>query len=97
MKISRQIASLIYDILVQIGAPEGMREAFIHSHSKDEFQMEWRFQGKLGFGGKFWNEWSYLEEKPKWRVSCYTEDENVKTDKIIKDTNEKLYALAQTL
>ena len=39
MKISRQIASLIYDILVQIGAPEGMREAFIHSHSKDEFQM----------------------------------------------------------
>jgi hypothetical protein len=59
--------------------------------------MEWRFQGLLGFGGKFWNEYSYGEKRPKWRVSCYTEDENPKTDKIIKETNEKLYTLAQTL
>jgi hypothetical protein len=97
MKIPVQTASAIYDILVEIGATEYMREAFIHSHSTDVNQAEWRFQGKLGFGGKFWNEWSYLEYKPKWRVSCYAEDETPKTLKIIKDTNEKLNALAETI
>lgn len=97
MKMTRETAAAVYDILVQIGASESMRAAFIHTHATDEHQIEWRFQGKLGFGGKFWNQWSYMEKRPEWRVSCYTEDENIKTDKIIKDTNEKLNILAQTI
>jgi hypothetical protein len=96
MKMTKQTASLVYDILVEIGALELMRKAFIYTQSHEDCQ-EWRFEGKLGFGGKFWNEWSYLENKPLWRVSCYTEDENPKTDKIIKDTNEKLNILMQTI
>lgn len=96
MKMTKETAAKVYKILEDIGAASSMREAFISTQSREDCN-EWRFQGKLGFGGKFWNEWSYLEERPLWRVSCYTEDENAKTDKIVKETNEKLYALAQTL
>jgi len=97
MKLSADIANKVYDILVEIGASETMRKAFVWTHTKDENQLEWRFQGKLGFGGKFWNEWSYLEEKPKWRVSCYSEDETSKREKIIEETNTKLCTLSETL
>lgn len=97
MKLSEKIANKIYDILVEIGAPERMRDAFVDTHMIYHDQLEWRFQGKLGFGGKFWNEYSYLEEKPKWRVSCYSEDETPERERIIEETNEKLNTLAQSL
>jgi len=86
MKLSKDIATKIYKILEDIGAPTSMRESFIWSQTRDDIH-EWRFQGKLGFGGKFWNEWSYIEEKHKWRVSCYTEDETPEREKLINDTN----------
>jgi hypothetical protein len=97
MKLSIDVANQIYDILIEIGASEIYRKAFIWTHTQDENQVEWRFQGKLRFGGKFWNEWSYLEEKPKWRISCYFEDETPKRLKLIEETNEKLRTLANTL
>ena len=96
MKLTLDIANKVYDILVEIGALEIMRDAFIHTQSTEECN-EWRFQGKLGFGGKFWNEWSYLDDEPKWRVSCYSEDETPEREKIIEETNQKLRTLAQTL
>jgi len=96
MKLTLDIANKVYDILVEIGASEIMRDAFIHTQSTEECN-EWRFQGKLRFGGKFWNEWSYLDNEPKWRVSCYSEDETPERKKIIEETNKKLDTLAQTL
>lgn len=96
MKLTKEIATKIYDILENIGASSNMREAFVLSQTHDDIN-EWRFQGLLGFGGKFWNEWSYIEEKYKWRVSCYTEDENPKRLKLIEETNEKLNTLVQSL
>ena len=92
-KLTREIAQKIYIILEDIGASSSMRESFIYLQSTSEI-TEWRFQGLLGFGGKFWNEWSYIEERPKWRVSCYTEDENPKRLQLIEKTNEKLEELA---
>jgi hypothetical protein len=52
--------------------------------------------------GDLWASWglvenfgtSYSANKPKWRVSCYLEDENEKTIKIIEETNNKLKLLA---
>jgi len=96
MKLTPEIAQKIYIILEDIGAPSSMREAFISSQTREEIH-EWRFQGLLGFGGKFWNEWSYMDEKYQWRVSCYSEDENPKRERLIKETNERLNTLAQTL
>ena len=97
MKLTEEIANKVYNILEEIGAVPRMRDAFVRDHSSYSDQHEWRFQGKLGFGGKFWNEWSYLDDEPKWRVSCYSEDETPEREKIIEETNQKLRALAQTL
>ena len=97
MKMTKEIADRVYDILTEIGAAPYMRDAFIETHARDEFQIEWRFQGQLGFGGKFWNEYSYGQKKYQWRVSCYSEDENRKRLEIIKETNDKLRDLAQQI
>jgi hypothetical protein len=97
MKMSREVAGRIYDILEEIGARSDMRDIFVYSHITDEFQREWRFQGQLGFGGKFWNEYSYFDKKYEWRVSCYSEDENRKRLEIITAVNRKLKDLAQEI
>lgn len=96
-KLTKDIANKVYDILVDIGASENMRDIFVYAHITDKFQVEWRFMGLLGFGGKFWNEWSYFDEKFNWRVSCYSEDENEKREQLIKETNKKLDALASSI
>jgi hypothetical protein len=96
MQLPEKIAHQVYDILVEIGAPENMRKAFVWTQTHEDCN-EWRFEGKLGFGGKFWNEWSYIEEKFKWRVSCYSEDETPEREKLINETNQKLNILANTL
>lgn len=97
MRISENIADKIYDILVEIGASERMRKCFILTHAWDDDQHEWRFEGKLGFGGKFWNDWLYLQDKPIWRVNCYSEDETPERLEIIEKTNEKLQKLADSI
>ena len=51
-KITKEKAGKVYDLLV--GAYEPDRDNFIYHHteSKDGCS-EWRFCGKLGFGGKY--------------------------------------------
>lgn len=92
MKLTIDLANKVYDILEEIGASSNMRDAFIHTQTTEDCD-EWRFQGKLGFGGKFWNEWSYLDRRYSWRVSCYTEDETPQREKLINETNIKLQKL----
>jgi hypothetical protein len=50
---------------------------------------EYRFQGKLGFGGKFWN------TNNKFYISSYPEDLNEDTKKIINIVNELLKPIYQ--
>jgi len=65
-------ANAVYDLLVEHcdapGSPDSwMRENFIH-HQTAGSTDEYRFQGSLGFGGKFWN------CNGQWYVSAYPED-----------------------
>ena len=62
------LANKVYDVLVNLGgAGEHMRHSFVHHHTQDLPCGEWRFQGKLFFGGKFRDQ--------TFTVDCYREDE----------------------
>lgn len=83
-------ASLAYDVLVEeCGAAESMRSEFIREHMKQPWYWptEFRFQGNLGFGGKFWN------ETGGWRVSCFSEDETSDRSQRMLKANQRLEAL----
>ena len=82
--MSEEKANKIYDLLVSIGgASETMRNAFIYHHSKDkDICEEWRFCGKLGFGGKYRSRYN--------AVDCYSEDETKERLKIITKLNLEL-------
>lgn len=78
-----QLANQIFDILVrEAGASEHDRGIFVSF--LDTRGREFCFWGKLGFGGKFWNNGS------DWYVTCYKEDETPARRKIIKKTNRAL-------
>ncbi len=57
-KLSVGIAHSIYNILVEVGAPETNRDSFVHHYTKPDStygpSAEWRFCGKYGMAGKFW-------------------------------------------
>lgn len=78
----------IFDVLVTCaGARESMWEDFLHSLRCGT--REYRFQGNLGFGGKYWPETN--------TVSCYTEDMTDHRRAIITDTNGHLAHCAARL
>ena len=82
--MTKEKANKVYDLLVEIGgASESDRENFVYHHStSSSICEEWRFGGKLGFGGKY--------RSQKNRVDCYKEDENEKTLEIINRLNNSL-------
>ncbi len=74
----------VYNLLVAIGgAHEYERESFVYHHL--EGCTEWRFQGQLGFGGKYYSE--------RNKVSCYSEDKTEHREYLIKKLNEELAKL----
>lgn len=82
----------IYKILVELaGATTGQtRDMFITwfvEESNFECSREFRFQGSLGFGGKFWR-------NGKFYVTCYSEDETPDRLMTIERTNGALSALS---
>ena len=86
-------AHKVYDVLVQeCQAPEGQRAAFVyHATSQDSNEWagwEWRFQGSLGFGGKYYHQHSGRQ----W-VSCYPEDETPERNEAIQRADARLEAL----
>lgn len=93
MKLQPTFAAEVYDILVTwAGAYDNKdsweRNNFIYDHTKTKYDVtEWRFCGKLGFGGKYWSDENC--------VTCYSEDETKERLEIIKITNEKLAELAK--
>ena len=77
-------ANKIYDVLVTLGgAAEIDRENFVYHHCEYKYNCtEWRFGGKLGFGGKY--------RCGNNRVDCYPEDETPQRKEIIEIINSKL-------
>jgi len=79
----------VYDVLEELGGAtgEGFRDSFIYNYTKDKYKSdEWRFQGHLGFGGKYRGERNV--------VDCYPEDETPERLKLIKKINKALKKLA---
>lgn len=60
-------ANAVYDVLVEhAGASEDGRDDFVFLQT-EEVVNEYRFMGRLGFGGKFWN------YHGRWYVTAYPE------------------------
>jgi len=73
----------VFDVLKEYaGAHESMRNDFVWNHTSPNKCSEYRFQGKLGFGGKYRSE--------RNTVDCYREDETPERLEIIRVTNKKL-------
>jgi len=87
---TKEAANAIYDLLVKVGgAYEGDRSSFVYHHSAEQAYLhtEWRFQGLLGFGGKFYT------DRERWRVGCYREDDTPERERIIAEMNKALEGL----
>lgn len=83
--MTKEKANKVYDLLVSIGgAYEQDRDNFVITHTEDNCD-EWRFIGKLGFGGKYRSEDN--------TVDCYLEDETPERVKIINELNIELAKL----
>lgn len=85
----------MYDVLIECaGARKDVydRNAFVQCALNWDyrFMFEYRFQGKLGSGGKIWLP---LHRDPS--VSCYTEDETTERNEMMEKTNQKLAALVK--
>ena len=73
----------VYSILVSVcGANESDRGPFFSEMLGSDPSREWRFQGHLGFGGKYWP----LQN----RVSSYPEDYTREREVIMQEANELL-------
>ena len=79
----------VYDVLTGLlGAPERERASFIcwWGGLRDK---EYRFCGRLGFGGKFWR------TSDAWYVSCYRENESPERIALIEEANDSLKRLRE--
>lgn len=86
MKIDKKTAEKIVEVLAdEVGFKDHLREPFIDYvlNGGNEF----RFQGDLGFGGKFYN------ASDKWRVGYYQEDHTPERDEAVWRVNHKLQSL----
>jgi hypothetical protein len=84
-------AKQVWSVLVAQGATEDSerwRVDFIRTQVYG--CVEYRFQGNLGFGGKFWNSGG------KWYVTCYPEDATPERRSLISAVNECLAKLKET-
>lgn len=85
--LSQEAASAVYALLMEKGgAHPHDRDHFIFTQSS-QFCGEWRFQGKLGFGGKFYRDGN------RWRVGLYREDETPERLQIVDEINDDLDVL----
>lgn len=74
---------LTFDLLVdKAGASEEDRWSFMHAFMKDDRDpVEYRFQGLLGFGGKFWR------SDGRHYVNYYQEDVTGEREKLVEVVN----------
>jgi len=82
MKLTKEQLEKLYEILINYaGASESGRDMFIHAHTKSDCK-EYRFQGKFGFGGKFWSH--YLD------INYYSENTTKELDRLQEIVNDKI-------
>lgn len=77
----------IYQILVEecgANTDDIAVRSFVYEFTKENPTSEYRFQGKLGFGGKF--------RYPRMTVDCYSEDETPAIRAMIEKANARLAA-----
>ena len=85
--LTTETAEVVWQILVDYAGAPGtddswMKDSFMAYVTEPSPLYEFRFQGKLGFGGKF-----YIEHNG-WRVSYYgREDYTTERDYAVKTTN----------
>lgn len=83
-KLPPKKAEHVWDALeIFGGAHPADREDFLYAVTTTGI-TEWRFQGKLGFGGKFWL------SNGRWYVSCYSEDLTPERIELVKRINDLL-------
>ncbi len=81
------ISDRVYTILIQeTGASPEDRFSFRNWFENQE-GFEYRFQGALGFGGKFWR------NNGRFYVTCYRENETPERLAVIEKTNAALAAI----
>lgn len=82
MVLTVEKAKAVYEILIEVCAANAReKDDFVYHHTKSDCN-EWRFQGNLGFGGKYWS--------GRNAVSCYPEHLTVEAEQIIKKANKML-------
>jgi len=89
--MNESTANAIWDILVaECGLRDDQRnrEHFVYNQTH-EVVREWRFQGALGFGGKFWRSFG------RWYVNNYREDETAERDAMIEKATARLTELKE--
>ena len=75
----------VWDVLIELaGATEYWRENFVHSATQNSTDLEYRFQGTLGFGGKV------RTDGFRWWVDCYPEDETPERLAVIAAVNARI-------
>jgi hypothetical protein len=85
--LTREEAQAVWDILVEranVYPVGGLHDDFMF-HQTREWVPEYRFQGVLGYGGKF-----YREHDRVGRVAMYFEDENPARRLIVDQINKVL-------
>lgn len=94
--MNEKTANAIYDILVEeCGAPShaDSRMNFVQSQIV-EVVREWRFQGNLMFGGKFWRqEYGRPSRNNSWYVNYYNEHQTPERDAMQEAANARLATL----
>jgi hypothetical protein len=84
--MTQELAEAVYQVLVDTcRANSSGLSGFVYNFTSNDTGREWRFQGSLGFGGKFWY--------PEMAVDCYLEDETPDRLASIDKANSMLYAL----
>lgn len=87
--IPADVADAIWCVLVEeCGCRDDPRDrsSFTHYLGASDW-AEWRFQGALGFGGKFYN------DHFSWRVGCYREDDTPERLAMMARANARLAAM----
>lgn len=91
INMSQAEANEVYNVLTSIGGANPLtRLAFLHEFIESANPAtEWRFQGSLGFGGKF----RYNQSDESYSIDCYREDETPEINAIISEMNVALEAV----
>lgn len=84
---------IIWNVLVAVCGANRDEDEFssFEAYIEERESLEYRFQGKLGFGGKVWID----RDRPFGEIGCYEEDETPERLEMIKNANELLASIAR--